>query len=166
MSTYLIMLDGAGPKPEVSETLAGILERDEGARFGLVIPARRRKKATDGECWLEAAQFASSALEALREEGLPVLDAVVGDFMRRKAIREELSREDRHYDEVIVFTVPPTSAVDTYRPDPASIPQQLQRRYGVRVSYIVVEAGPPNRLVPPATEKLQVRDYASLSQRN
>lgn len=135
MSSYLVVLDGADAGDEVLSSLARIREEDGAARFTLLIPADRSRLASEGESWLEAAQRASDALEALRAQGLDVAEAVVGDFMRRKAISEELRRAEAGYDAVLLYTVPFQRGMDVSRIVPANIADQLERRFGLPVRH-------------------------------
>jgi len=165
MSTYLVVLDGAKAEDEVLTSLASIVDEDESARFTLLVPADRRKFASEGECWLEAAQRANSALETLKALGLDVKEAVVGDFMRRKAISDELRRGERIYDEILLFTVPYLRGMDVSRIVPGDISSQLQRRHRLPVRHIAVGA---EVITPESASARRLRElkYASLSQRN
>ncbi len=165
MSTYLVVLDGAKAEKEVLTSLANLKEEDAEAHFTLLVPADRRKFVSEGECWLEAAQRATTALETLQGLGLDIAEAIVGDFMRRKAISEELRRGERTYDEILLFTVPFLRGMDVSRIVPGDIASQLQRRHRLPVRHITVGA---TRVAPESAFARRLRElkYASLSQRN
>jgi hypothetical protein len=165
VSTYLIVLDGAEAEDEVLTTLAGVVETDFAANFTLLVPADRRRFATEGECWLEAAQRANGALETLKAFGFDVTEAVVGDFMRRKAIKEELRRGGRAYDEIILFTQPNLRGMDVSYVIGGDIARQLQHRHCLPVRQVMVDARQiePEWLLVPQLRDLEL---ASLSRRN
>ena len=166
MSTYLVVLDGARAQDEVQASLVGVKEDDAEARFTLLVPADRRKFATEGECWLEAAQRANDALEVLKALGLDVTEAVVGDFLRRKAISDELSRDERSYDAILLFTIPYSRGMDVSRIVPADIATQLQRRHQLPVYHFPIGESAGPRPESWFTRRLQELKCASLSQRN
>jgi hypothetical protein len=166
VSTYLVVLDGARADSEVQLSLARIDEEDAAARFTLLVPADRRKYATEGECWLDAAQRANDALETLKAQGLDVTEAVVGDFMRRKAISDELSREDQDYNAVLLFTVPFRPGMDVSRLVPLDIASQLQRRHRLSVTHVEVGGGNGALTETWFSRRLHELKYASLGQRN
>jgi hypothetical protein len=152
VSTYLVVLDGANAEQEVLASLASVRQEDATARFTLLVPADRRRHVSEGECWLEAAQRANTALETLKALGLDVSEAIVGDFMRRKAIGEELRRAEQAYEAVLLFTVPFQPGMDVSRIVPVNIALQgdadrAAARFG-------------------SVRRLLVQKYASTSQRN
>jgi len=167
VSTYLVVLDGASADEEVQASLARVGDEDAEARFTLLVPADRRKYATEGECWLDAAQRANDALETLKSQGLDVAEAVVGDFLRRKAISDELSREDYNYDAILLFTVPFQPGMDVSRLVPIDIASQLQRRHRLSVTHHVLGGGSTGAAAESwSSRRLHELKYASLSQRN
>jgi hypothetical protein len=166
MSRYLVVLDGARAEHEVQANLIGVRDEDADAQFTLLVPADRRKFATEGECWLEAAQRANHALETLKALGLDVAEAVVGDFLRRKAISDEVGRGEHGYDAILLFTVPYSRGMDVSRIVPADIESQLERRHRLPVRHIAVGGGAGPRPDSWFTRRLQDLKYASLSQRN
>lgn len=165
MSTYLVVLDGAEAEDEVLTTLAGVVDGDFAANFTLLVPADRRRFATEGECWLEAAQRANDALETLKAFGFDVTEAVVGDFMRRKAISEEIRRSERAYDEIILFTLPWVPGLDVSPVTGGDIARQLQHRHCLPVRQVTLDAGQvePGWLLVPQLRDLEL---GSLSRRN
>jgi hypothetical protein len=165
VSTYLVVLDGAEAEDEVLTTLATVVEDDFAANFTLLVPADRRRFATEGECWLEAAQRANDALETLKAFGFDVTEAVVGDFMRRKAISEELRRSERAYDEIILFTLPYMRGLEVSHVVGGDIARQLRHRHCLPVRQVMVDASEitPEWLLMPRMRDLQL---ASLSRRN
>lgn len=166
MTAYLIVLDGAGAEAEVQANLAQISREDTAACFTLLVPADRRKHATEGECWLEAAQRATHALETLQAQGLDVTEAVVGDFLRRKAISDELNRGERDYDAVLLFTLPFRPGMEVTRLVPVDIASQLQRRHHLPVTQVEVGGRRGASSQTWFTRRLHELKYASLSQRN
>jgi hypothetical protein len=166
MSTYLVVLDGARADSEVQASLARIKGADDNARFTVLVPADRRKYASEGECWLDAAQRANEALETLKSQALDVAEAIVGDFMRRKAISEELRRAEHAYDEVLLFTTPFRAGMDVSRLVPSDIAVQLERRHRVPVRHTEVGAKTPSLAQPRFSRRLLVQKYETLSRRN
>jgi hypothetical protein len=165
VSTYLVVLDGANADQEVLSSLVRLGERDAAAQFTLLVPADRRRFPTEGECWLEAAQRANEALETLSQGGLAVTQAVVGDFMRRKAISDELLRGEQTYDEVILFTAPLDREMESSSIVRGDIAVQLQRRHQVPVRHIVLDDKPVQRRIG-FSKRFLVAKYGSLSLRN
>jgi hypothetical protein len=164
MSTYLVVLDGARADSEVQASLAQIRERDAEARFTVLVPADRRRDISEGESWLDAAQRANEALETLKSQALDVSEAVVGDFMRRKAISEELRRAEHAYDEVLLFTTPFRAGMDVNRLVPSDIAVQLERRHRVPVRH--TEVGRRDPMQQRISRRLLVQKYEALSRRN
>jgi hypothetical protein len=166
VSTYLVVLDGARAEHEVQASLVAVRNEDAKAQFTLLVPADRRKFATEGECWLEAAQRANHGLETLKALGLDVAEAVVGDFLRRKAIGDELGRGEHHYDAILLFTIPFSRGMEVSRIVPVDIAGQLERRHGLPVRHFATGGGGGPRPDSWFTRRLQELKYASLSQRN
>lgn len=132
---YLVLLDGIQDWADVSQALAIIAEQDPSARFSLLVPTPCGQNTTSLERRLQAARLADSALEALRVKRLRVVDAVVGDPLPRKAIRDELSRREGCYSRLLLFTGPRGAAGI-----PANIAEQLQRLHQIPVKHYALGA--------------------------
>src|SRR5687767_7425860 len=133
MARYLVVANQTAASSDLIDQLKEIVrERDS---IVLLVPATQ---ARDLLTWEEggverAKQVAVRALPLMRSAGLNPEDAIVGDEDPLRAIRTELETSDRHYDRVIISTLP----LGISRWLKQDLPRQVERRLHVPVTRIV-----------------------------
>jgi hypothetical protein len=101
VSTYLVVLDGVSIKPQITEFLKSVQDRIADASFILFIPVSRGEASN--ETATSAIRFAGSSLETLRNAGLAMKEAILGED-GSESISREFRRLDRSYDCVYRFS--------------------------------------------------------------
>lgn len=139
---YLVVAHDTARSIELREHLAAISERDSRARFTLLIPATHSSGLL-GESDDDMGSAESSAAETravLRDAGINLADAKVGDPTPLLAIEDELHAHPETYDTVILCTFPPGMS-RWVRMDTA---HQVERRLDIPVEHVIAYRAPDN----------------------
>ena len=132
MSTYLVVLDKGIQPSSLRYGLLDLMSQRKPLQFVLLHSPQRLPGETEEEARTAARDIVSGARSLLSTMGLPVVDAIVGDPLPRKAIALEMKGGRRTYDG-IVLTSKPSGLLRLLHFDIAS---QLQRKYQVPVTYV------------------------------
>ncbi len=139
---YLVVAHDTARSVELREHLAAISERDSRANFTLLIPATHSSGLL-GESDDHMGSAESSAAETravLRDAGINLADAKVGDPTPLLAIEDELHAHPETYDTVILCTFPPGMS-RWVRMDTA---HQVERRLEIPVEHVIAYRAPDN----------------------
>ena len=139
---YLVVAHDTARSIELREHLAAISERDSRANFTLLIPATHSSGLL-GESDDHMGSAESSAAETravLRDAGINLADAKVGDPTPLLAIEDELHAHPETYDTVILCTFPPGMS-RWVRMDTA---HQVERRLDIPVDHVIAYRAPDN----------------------
>jgi nucleotide-binding universal stress UspA family protein len=139
---YLVVAHDTARSVELREHLTAISERDSRASFTLLIPATHSSGLL-GESDDDMGSAESSAAETravLRDAGINLADAKVGDPTPLLAIEDELHAHPETYDTVILCTFPPGMS-RWVRMDTA---HQVERRLDIPVEHVIAYRAPDN----------------------
>lgn len=129
----LVVAERAADSPEL---IAGLRRRgaDHSARVTLLVSAgqRWRDRHRDSAAWSEAARAAEIGIDALREAGIDVEEAIVADPDPVLAVGDALHA--RRFDEILVVA-PPPGLVALLRP---SLAERLRRETDLPVAELTV----------------------------
>lgn len=135
MSTYLVVMDRAVPAQSMRYGLLDFVSEHAPAELVLLQLTQRLPGETDDDARRAAEDHAASARSLFSAIGLPVLDAVAGDPLPRKAIASELHAGRRTYEGILLASRP-----DSLLHLRAGVAHQLERKFGVSVSYVEADA--------------------------
>jgi hypothetical protein len=137
MTRYLVVAHQTAESTELIEHLTS--RADAEAVFVLLVPATpvaHLLVGDEGESAEVARRRAESAAAALRERGLRVIDARVGNASPLVAVDDELLRHGHEYDEIIVSTFPPGMS----RWLGIDVISRLQAKVDLPVTHVVASA--------------------------
>ena len=137
---YLVVAHDTARSVELREHLEDIRTRDRNARFTLLIPAThhsgRLTDTTDDVATAES--MAAETRAILRDEGIQLADAKVGDPTPLLAIEDEIRAHPETYDTVILCTFPPGIS-RWVRMDTA---HQVERHLEIPVEHVIAYRAP------------------------
>ena len=139
---YLVVAHDTARSVELRDHLAGISERDSRASFTLLIPATHSSGLLgDSDDHMGSAESSAAETRAvLRDAGINLADAKVGDPTPLLAIEDELHAHPETYDTVILCTFPPGMS-RWVRMDTA---HQVERRLDIPVEHVIAYRAPDN----------------------
>lgn len=139
---YLVVAHDTARSVELREHLAGISERDSRASFTLLIPATHSSGLLgDSDDHMGSAESSAAETRAvLRDAGINLTAAKVGDPTPLLAIEDELHAHPETYDTVILCTFPPGMS-RWVRMDTA---HQVERRLDIPVDHVIAYRAPDN----------------------
>lgn len=139
---YLVVAHDTARSVELRDHLAGISERDSRASFTLLIPATHSSGLLgDSDDHMGSAESSAAETRAvLRDSGINLADAKVGDPTPLLAIEDELHAHPDTYDTVILCTFPPGMS-RWVRMDTA---HQVERRLDIPVEHVIAYRAPDN----------------------
>ena len=137
---YLVVAHDTARSVELREHLSTLQERDRNARFTLLIPTTHSSGLLgDSSDDVGSAEFAAAETRAvLRDAGIELADAKVGDPTPLLAIEDELHAHPELYDTVILCTFPPGMS-RWVRMDTA---HQVERRLEIPVEHVIAYRAP------------------------
>ena len=136
MARYLVLANQTASSPELMSAIGGIVEKDRGAEFVLLVPATPVEDLLD---WQEgssesiAKRTAQTAKEQLEQIGAKVVRAEVGDPSPIKAIEDELQRHPDKLSRIIVSTLP----LQRSRWVALDQPRRIERRFKLPVTHVI-----------------------------
>lgn len=144
MARYLVVANQTATSLELIDRLKELVHEDDSVV--LLVPATPTQ---DLLTWQEggheqAQRVAVRSLALLRDAGLHPEDAIVGDPDPLRAVSAEVASSGRHYDKIVISTLP----LGISRWLKQGLPRQAERRLGIPVMHVVVhrQAGTaPNR---------------------
>ncbi len=132
MKTCLVVLDQPVVAQSMRFGLLDLVSRRKPVQFVLLQTTRRVPSETSEESRQVAYARVLNIRSQLMAMGIPIIDAVAGDSLPRKAIADELAAGRRSYDGILLATKP-TGIQRLIHCDPA---RQLERKFHVPVSYV------------------------------
>ena len=136
MSTYLVVMDKAAPAQTLRFGLLNFVSEHKPVELVLLQTPDRLPGESEEDSRRAARSNVSATRSLLSTMGLPVVDAVVGDPLPKKAIASEMSSGRRGYDGILL-TSKASSLLQFLHFDLA---HQLERKFHVPVAYVEQEA--------------------------
>jgi hypothetical protein len=140
VSTYLVVLDKPVPVQSLRFGLLDFVSDHKAAELVLLQIPQRLPVETEEEARRAARENATSARSLLTAMGLPVVDALVGDPLPKKAIAAEIQGGRRSYDGILLAGAAP-GLLRMFRFDLA---HQLERKFRLPVTYVSPEPAQAN----------------------
>jgi hypothetical protein len=144
MARHLVVANQTANSPEFLERLKEVTR--EGDSIVLLVPATPAHYLLT---WHErgkhdAQEVANGAKSRLRASGLQLEDAIVGDADPMRAIATELESSSKQYDRIVISTLP--QGISRWLRQ--GLPRQVERRFDVPVTHMVVHRTPKMAGVP------------------
>jgi hypothetical protein len=132
MSTYLVVMDKATPAQSLRFGLLNLVSEHKPAELVLLQTPQRLPGESEEDARRAARDSVASARSLLSTMGLPVIDALVGDPLPRKAIATEMRDGRRTYDSIVLTSKAPGLLRFLH----FDLAHQLERKYHVPVTYL------------------------------
>ena len=138
MRKYLVVVEEGASARSLRFGLLNLVSEQKGIELILLQTQDHYGGESEAEARRDAVQSVAAIWAELVAMGLPVIDAIAGDPLPRKAIAAEMTAGRHRYDGIVLTSKAP-GLLRMLHFDPA---HQLERRYQVPVVSIDPEAAP------------------------